>query len=150
VLLAPGEEFRNRAAIGSSRVRVANVGDEEFPKARLRALAGGADNGGHTASDGNDLVHRAVTTGLKHVIWQAASVGMTSHAFDVRLSNRHPPPLGLFILISDRVQNENFSLFCGVVFSVIKFSRSPVRSGPFDPTLSAEKAKLCWVRPPIH
>ena len=38
-LLAPGEEFANRAAIGAPRVRVADVGDEEFPKARLGALA---------------------------------------------------------------------------------------------------------------
>jgi hypothetical protein len=43
VLLAPYEEFRNRAAIGAARVRVADVGNEEFPKAGLRAFAGGGD-----------------------------------------------------------------------------------------------------------
>jgi hypothetical protein len=37
-------------------VRVADVGNEEFPKARLRALAGG-DDAGHVGCDGNELVH---------------------------------------------------------------------------------------------
>jgi len=36
VLLAPVEEFLDRAAIGAARVRVADVGDEEFPKAATR------------------------------------------------------------------------------------------------------------------
>src|ERR1700730_13642817 len=57
VLLAPGEEFRNRAAIGAARVRVADVGNEEFPKARLRAVAGRGDKGGGAVGEGDDLVH---------------------------------------------------------------------------------------------
>jgi hypothetical protein len=54
VLLAPGEEFRNRAAISAARVRVADVGNEEFPKARLRALAGGRHKGWGAVSDDGD------------------------------------------------------------------------------------------------
>jgi hypothetical protein len=42
-LLAPGEEFADRPAIGAARMRVADVGDEKFPKARLRAFTGRAD-----------------------------------------------------------------------------------------------------------
>jgi hypothetical protein len=37
VLLAPGEKFLRRTRMGAARVRVADVADEEFPKARLRA-----------------------------------------------------------------------------------------------------------------
>ena len=56
MLLAPGEEFRNRAAIGEARVRVADVGDEEFPKAGLRAVAGGGGEGGGSASGEGDVL----------------------------------------------------------------------------------------------
>ena len=38
--LAPGQEFPRRLRVGAARVLVADVGGEEFPKARLRALAG--------------------------------------------------------------------------------------------------------------
>ena len=38
-LLAPGKEFSDRTAIGAPRVRIADVVDEELPKARLSALA---------------------------------------------------------------------------------------------------------------
>jgi len=51
VLLAPCEKFRNRAAVTAVRVRVANVGDKEFPKARLREVTGGADEGGRIYDD---------------------------------------------------------------------------------------------------
>ncbi|WP_036280658.1 hypothetical protein [Methylocystis sp. ATCC 49242] len=43
-LLTTGEGFADRAATGA---RVADIGDEEFPKARLGALAGGADKRGN-------------------------------------------------------------------------------------------------------
>jgi len=33
--LRPVEEFDSRARIGAARVRVADVGDDEFPKARF-------------------------------------------------------------------------------------------------------------------
>ena len=38
-------------------MRIADVGNEEFPKARLRALAGGPDKSGNVGGDGNELVH---------------------------------------------------------------------------------------------
>ena len=46
MLFAAAEEFRDRATVGPARVRVANVGDEKFPKVGLRALASGGDKGG--------------------------------------------------------------------------------------------------------
>ena len=40
---APGQEFLRGAGIGAARVRVADVGREEFEKAHAGALAGGRD-----------------------------------------------------------------------------------------------------------
>ena len=40
---APGQEFIGSAGIGAARVRVADVGGEEFEEAHAGALAGGGD-----------------------------------------------------------------------------------------------------------
>jgi len=40
---APGQEFLSSAGIGPARVRVADIGGEEFEKARRGALAGGGN-----------------------------------------------------------------------------------------------------------
>lgn len=53
--LAPGEELPDRAAIGAARMRVADVRDEEFPKARPRALA----RGGEKPGSGGDVMGRS-------------------------------------------------------------------------------------------
>jgi len=44
---------------GPARVRVADVGDEEFPKARLRTVTGGGDKGRGAGGEGDELVHEA-------------------------------------------------------------------------------------------
>jgi hypothetical protein len=53
----PVEEFQSRARIGAARVRVANVGGEEFKEAIGGARAGGADKGGSAVGDKDELVH---------------------------------------------------------------------------------------------
>jgi hypothetical protein len=57
VRVKPVEEFDRRARIGAARVRVADIGDEEFPKAGLRTLAGCSNERGRVGRDGNELVH---------------------------------------------------------------------------------------------
>jgi hypothetical protein len=55
---APGQEFIGRAGVGAARVRVADVGREEFEEAHAGALAGRGDEGGQRArSDRDELVH---------------------------------------------------------------------------------------------
>ena len=44
--LAPGQKFPRRLRIGAARVLIADVGGEEFQKADLGALAGGATGAG--------------------------------------------------------------------------------------------------------
>jgi hypothetical protein len=39
MLLAPREKLKHRMRIGTARIWIADVGNEDFPKARLRALA---------------------------------------------------------------------------------------------------------------
>ena len=46
---APGQEFLGGAGIGPARVRVADVGREEFEEAHRGALAGGGDERRHLA-----------------------------------------------------------------------------------------------------
>ena len=55
--LKPVEEFHGRARIGAARVRVADVGGEEFKEAIGGALAGGGDEGGGAVGEGDELVH---------------------------------------------------------------------------------------------
>ena len=43
LLVAPGQKLRHGAAVGPARVRVADVGREEFQEAKRGALAGGGD-----------------------------------------------------------------------------------------------------------
>jgi hypothetical protein len=62
--LAPGEEFPH-AAIGATRVRVADVRDEEFEKARLRALACSLNERRCMGRDESELVHKSRDRGLR-------------------------------------------------------------------------------------
>jgi hypothetical protein len=52
-----GNILAGRARIGAARVRVANVGGEEFEEAIGGAFTGGADEGKGAVGDGRDLVH---------------------------------------------------------------------------------------------
>jgi hypothetical protein len=54
--------------IGAVRVRVADVGDEEFPKARLRALARRANERGRVRRDGSELDHAISTIRRRRLI----------------------------------------------------------------------------------
>jgi hypothetical protein len=49
--LQPIEEFHSGAGIGAPRVRIADIGGEEFKKAIGRALADGGDEGGGAIND---------------------------------------------------------------------------------------------------
>jgi hypothetical protein len=61
--LKPVEEVQSRARVGAARVRVANVGGEEFKEAIGGALATSGDEGGSAVGeDRNELIH-----GLPHV-----------------------------------------------------------------------------------
>jgi len=51
------EEFDRRAGIGAARVRVANVGGEEFKEAVGRPRVGGGDQCRGAVGDGDELVH---------------------------------------------------------------------------------------------
>ena len=55
--LHPIEEFDGGARIGAARVRVADIGGEEFKEAIGGALADGGDEGRGARNDGNELVH---------------------------------------------------------------------------------------------
>ena len=55
---APGQEFIGGAGIGPARVRVADVGREEFEEAHAGALAGGGDQRrDHGRREMDELVH---------------------------------------------------------------------------------------------
>ena len=55
---APGQEFIGGAGIGAARVRVADIGGEEFEEAHAGALAGGGDELGHAwCGYWDELVH---------------------------------------------------------------------------------------------
>src|SRR5262249_33106890 len=57
-IVAPGQKFLRRPRIGAARVRIADVGREEFEKAHRRALAGGGDEGRQRGrADRDELVH---------------------------------------------------------------------------------------------
>ncbi len=47
MILAPGQEVGHGAAVGAARVRVADVGGEEFKEAERGALAGSGDQRRH-------------------------------------------------------------------------------------------------------
>ena len=47
----PVEELDSRARIGAARVRIADIGGEEFKKAIGGALADGGDEGGGSVGD---------------------------------------------------------------------------------------------------
>ena len=51
---APGQEFIRGASIGASRVRVADVGGEEFKEAHAGALTGGRDQRRDNGRRGTD------------------------------------------------------------------------------------------------
>ena len=56
--LQPIEEFDGGARIGAARVRIADIGGEEFKEAIGGALADGGDKGrGAVGDDGDELVH---------------------------------------------------------------------------------------------
>ena len=58
----PIEKLRRRARIGAARVRVANLGGEEFEEAIGSTGASRGDEGGRVSrGDGCELVHRGVT-----------------------------------------------------------------------------------------
>ncbi len=48
--------IRGGAVIGAARVRVADVADEEFEKARLRARTCGGEKGVGAVGEGDELV----------------------------------------------------------------------------------------------
>ena len=56
--LQPIEEFDGGARIGAARVRIADIGGEEFKEAIGRALADGGDEGGGAVGEWDELVHR--------------------------------------------------------------------------------------------
>jgi len=51
---APGKEFIGSAGIGAARVRVADVGGEEFKEAHAGALTGGRDQRRDNGRRGTD------------------------------------------------------------------------------------------------
>jgi hypothetical protein len=53
----PVEEFFRRARIGAPRVRVPDLGREEFKEAIGGALAGGGDKGVGAVGEGDELIH---------------------------------------------------------------------------------------------
>jgi hypothetical protein len=53
-LARTSREIPQSSGHSAARVRIADVGNEEFPKARLRAAAGGANERGHVGRDGNE------------------------------------------------------------------------------------------------
>jgi ATP-dependent Zn protease len=57
--------LNRRAAVGAARVRVADVGGEEFEETRDRVIAGGGDQGGGVIGDDNDFVHAALTSSMR-------------------------------------------------------------------------------------
>ena len=59
--LQPIEEFDGGARIGAARVRIADIGGEEFKEAIGGALADGGDEGGGAVSEGNKLAHEIST-----------------------------------------------------------------------------------------
>jgi hypothetical protein len=59
---APAEEFLRRTSIGPARVRVADVGGEEFEEAHRGALAGGGDQSRDgKRGKGDQLIHERIT-----------------------------------------------------------------------------------------
>jgi hypothetical protein len=54
---APGQKFIGSAGIGAARVRVADVGREEFEEAHAGTLAGGGECRQGSRSDRDELVH---------------------------------------------------------------------------------------------
>ena len=55
--LQPIEEFHGGARIGAARVRIADIGGEEFKEAIGGALADGGDEGGGSVDEDDELVH---------------------------------------------------------------------------------------------
>ena len=58
--LQPIEEFHGRARIGAARVRIADIGGEEFKKTIGRALASGGDEGGGAIGEDDELGHSSL------------------------------------------------------------------------------------------
>ena len=58
----PVEEFDGRARIGASRVRIPDLGGEEFKEAIGSARASGGDKRGGAIGEGGELVHLFVIT----------------------------------------------------------------------------------------
>jgi hypothetical protein len=61
---APGQKFIGSAGVRPARVRVADVGREEFEEAHAGALAGGGDERGQSRrAERDELVHEMITAG---------------------------------------------------------------------------------------
>jgi hypothetical protein len=59
VSLAPGQKLPHRLRVSAAGIAIADVGREEFEETKLRALAGGGDEGGGGVdrTEGGELVH---------------------------------------------------------------------------------------------
>ena len=62
--LQPVEEFDGGARIGAARVRIADIGGEEFKEAIGRALADGGDEGRGAVGEGDELIHRSINPSI--------------------------------------------------------------------------------------
>lgn len=85
-LLAPCEKFPNRPSIRAARVRVADVGDEEFPKARLRAVTGGGDKDRGSIGNRDELVHGPMTL-VQSTAWPASFSSLAKAVFHAPCSS---------------------------------------------------------------
>ena len=77
--LAPGQEFPRRLRVGAARVRVADVGGEEFEEARRRAGRTAATRAGlRGGSEGSEMVHvvgaAALRSSMMRKRWVASMI----------------------------------------------------------------------------
>jgi hypothetical protein len=91
--LKPVEEFDGRARIGAARMRIANVGGEEFKEAIGRARAGGCNEGRGAVDDGDELV-QGFTTLFKSIVYPAALSSLAKAIFHPSFTSKatHPTP----------------------------------------------------------
>ena len=81
--LQPIEEFHGGARIGAARVRIADIGGEEFKEAIGGALADGGDEGGGAVGDGdNELVHGLALVSFRRLVLLQLH-GLFQKAFDL-------------------------------------------------------------------